>query len=442
MLRRLSSTAQFLYTVLFVALADRLYFLYTFQRDHVRQAVSVIPFLFEVGNIAHSLALGQGFANPFHVESGPTAWMTPLFPIFLSAIFRIFGSYTFHAWLAVVLFNIFCCAAVTIPLFFVGQRIGGKSTAVAAAWLWAIFPNAILLPVESMWDASFSALLAITILWATIALDDSNRLRNYCAYALLWGLTLMTNATLGALLPFLLGWLAYRAHRRAAPWFTNAAATLLIVVLCCVPWTIRNYRVFHTFVPLRSVMGLQLWLGNNDRTQDIFRGDLHPIFNSDERAHYIELGEISYMEEKKQQAFEYIPDHPAREAHLIFRRFVAIWSGGTPFPLKDFLESSSWWFRYVLTFNLFVAFGTLAGIVILFKQRNPYAFPAAVFPLIYPCAFYLTLAIPRYRLPIDPVVMLLTAAALAYSIRSFREKKSLAPAPEPVAPQRTKRSRA
>jgi 4-amino-4-deoxy-L-arabinose transferase-like glycosyltransferase len=449
MLKRLSAVAQSLWTIVFVALADRLYFLYIFQRDHARQAVSVIPFLFEVGNIAHSLALGQGFSNPFHVESGPTAWMTPLFPLFLSAIFRVFGSYTFHAWLAVVLFNISCCVAATLPVYFVGQRIGGKHVAITSAWLWAIFPNAILLPVESMWDASFSALLAITAFWATFKLDDaSDRLRNWCAYGLLWGLVLMTNATLGALLPFLLGWLVYRAQRERAPWLTNTAATLLIVIFCCVPWTIRNYKVFHTFVPLRSVMGLQLWLGNNDRTQDIFRGDLHPIYNSEERAHYIELGEISYMEEKKQQAIDYILEHPARETHLVFRRFVAIWSGGTPFPLKDFLESDSWWFRYVLAFNLAAGFSTLAGIILLFKQRNPYAFPAAAFPIVYPGAFYATLAIPRYRLPIDPIVMLLTAVTLVLLFGPLRAHQSptsaTALAPESgisAKPKRANRSR-
>ncbi|HEY0702855.1 MAG TPA: glycosyltransferase family 39 protein [Candidatus Acidoferrales bacterium] len=354
--------------------------------------------------------------------------MTPIFPMFLAFIFRIFGSYTFHAWLAVVLFNIFCCTVTAIPLFLVGRRIGGKTLGAGAAWLWAVFPNAILLPVESMWDASFSALLAITILWVTLELKDSTRLRDWCAYGLLWGVTLMTNATLGALLPFLLGWLAYRAHQQAKPWRTNATVTLLIVFLSCVPWTIRNYQVFHTFVPLRSVMGLQLWLGNNDRTEDIFRGNLHPIYNSGEREHYIELGEIAYMEEKKQQALEYMWDHPGREMHLMLRRFVAIWAGGTPFPFKDFVESSSWWFRYVVAFNLLAALGTLAGIVVLFRERSPYAIPVAVFPLIYPCAFYLTLAIPRYRLPIDPIVMLLFAVSLQQLVRAFPAQKPDEPA--------------
>lgn len=412
MLNRLSSTSKSLWLIILVALLVRLYFVYDFVAGVPRQAVSTIPFLFEVGNIANSLATGHGFSSPFRADTGPTAWMTPLFPMFLAGVFRVFGSYTFHAWLAVVAFNIFCCVAAIVPLYFVGLRLGGKTLAALAAWLWAIFPNAILLPVESMWDGCLSALLAISILWATVALAEAPRFRNCCAYGLLWGAALMTNATLGALLPFLLGWIAYRVYKTDPRWLSKTAAATTVVILCCVPWTIRNYAVFHTFVPLRSVLGLQLWLGNNAETQDVFRGNLHPIYNSTERAHYVDLGEIAYMDEKKQQAIDYMAQHPAREAHLIFRRFIAIWSGGTPYPLKDFGGSSSWWFRYVVTFNLIAALGMLAGIVLLFLRRSACAFPVAVFPIVYPWAFYLTLALPRYRLPIDPVVMLLLAVSL------------------------------
>ena len=319
MLNRFFSVTKSLWLIVFVALATRLYFLYIFQKDHPRQAVSVIPFLFEVGNIAHSIATGHGFGSPFRVDTGPTAWMTPLFPMLLAGVFRVFGSYTFHAWLAVVLFNIFCCAAACVPIYFIGKKVGGPALGAGTAWLWAIFPNAILLPVESMWDASLSALLAVTILWATLALNDSPTFRNWCAYGLLWGVALMTNATLGALLPFLLAWLAYRAHQTNQRWAAKTTVAMLLVFLCCVPWTIRNYSVFHTFVPLRSVLGLQLWLGNNDHTQDIFRGDLHPIYNADERDHYIALGEIAYMEEKKDAAIDYMIEHPGREAHQIGR---------------------------------------------------------------------------------------------------------------------------
>jgi len=427
-----------------VALALRLGYMWQFQSIHPRQGVSVIPFLFESGNIAHSLASGHGFSSPFRVDTGPTAWMTPLFPLLLAGIFRVFGAYTFHAWAATVFTNISSCTLACIPIYFAAKRIGGIALAAGAAWLWAIFPNAILMPVESMWDACISALLVATILWATLALAESQRLRNWCAYGLLWGVALMFNATLAALFPFLAGWLVYVAHQQKREWLKNAVAAVIIIMLCCVPWTIRNYRVFHQFVPLRSVLGLQLWLGNNDQTEDIFRGNLHPIYNATEREKYISMGEIAYMQQKKQEAIAYMFSHPGREAHLILYRAISIWSGGTPYPLEDLIGTPSLRFRTVLAFNLVAALGTLCGIVILFRERNPFAVPITSFPVIYPWAYYLTLALPRYRLPIDPIVMLLLAISIQRVAQTFERAKSHATeAPsQPQARHKRKKSRA
>jgi 4-amino-4-deoxy-L-arabinose transferase-like glycosyltransferase len=422
------------WVILLVALALRLGFMWQYQLIHPKQAVSVIPFLFESGNIAHSLATGTGFSSPFRLDTGPTAWMTPAYPLLLAGIFRLFGAYTFHAWAAAVLLNILCCTLACVPIFYAGKRIGGVGLGATAAWLWAVFPNAILIPVESMWDASISALLVGTILWATIALAESERRREWCAYGLLWGAALMVNATLAALLPLLLGWLAYRQHRANRAWARPSAAAVIIVVLCCVPWTIRNYKVFHHFVPLRSVLGLQLWLGNNEQTQDIFRGDLHPIYNATERQHYIAAGEITYMREKQQEAVEYMLSHPARETHLIANRFISIWSGGTPNPVTDFVGTPSLWFRFILAFNLLVAVGALCGTIVLIRTHNPLAFPVAVFPVVYPWAYYLTLALPRYRLPIDPIVLLLTAVALRQMI--YGRKRPVAQSTTPKGRRR------
>jgi len=416
MKRKLRAAATSLWVIVSVALVLRLGYLIHYTDEHPKQAVSVIPFLFESGNIAYSLAMGHEFSSPFRVETGPTAWLPPVYPLLLAGVFHFFGAFTFHAYIAAALLNICFVTLACVPIYFIGKRIGGVEVAAGAAWLWAVFPNAILLPIQSMWDACLCALLATTILWATLAIADSKRLRDWCGYGLLWGVTIMTNATLIALLPLLLGWLAYRAHKAQRAWIGRISLSAAIVALCCVPWTIRNFEVFHRFIPLRSILGLQLWLGNNDQTKDIFRGDLHPIYNSDERAKYIQMGEIAYMQSKQQEAVHYILTHPGREMHLAGNRFISIWSGGTPSPVVYFLHASSWP-RFVLLFNLAVAVGALFGIVALFRQRNVYAFPVALFPLIIPWAYYLTLALPRYRLPIDPIVMLLTAVALKMLIR-------------------------
>jgi hypothetical protein len=405
------------------ALGVRLFSFWHYVSRHSHHALSILPFLFESGNIAYSLASGNGFGSPFRVYTGPTAWMTPVYPLTLAGIFRIFGFYTFAAFVAGALLNIFFATLVTIPLFFAARKVGGPGLAAAAGWLWAVFPNAILLTYQSMWGVCITALLAAAILWATFALADDGRWKRWCGYGLLWGFTLMTDPALASLLPLLVGWLTYRASRAGRAHRSGrigagkraigkSALALAIAILCCVPWTIRNYRVFHAFVPLRSVLGLQLWLGNNPQATPIWHARLHPINNSAERAEYVQMGEIAYMHQKMHLALGYMLTHPRHEAELIGRRFLAIWAGGTPFPVRDFLANHSLWFRYVLLFNLLAGLGAAAGIVVLFLKRNVYAFPLAVFPIVYPWAYYLTLAEPRYGLPMEPAVLLLAAAAI------------------------------
>jgi Dolichyl-phosphate-mannose-protein mannosyltransferase len=411
--------------IVLVALALRTGFAWNYQAHSPRPALSVIPFLFESGNIAHSLATGHGFSSPFRVDTGPTAWMTPLYPLLLSGIMRVFGGYTFASWVAAAGLNICCSALACLPVFAVARRMGGlrsdsRTLGASAAWLWAVFPNAILLSFESLWDTSLSALLGATVLWATLRVAEARRTLWWAVYGLLWGVVLMTNAALLSLLPFLLGWLVYRSHksrsREPAPQrFTKPVVAAAIAALCCVPWTIRNYTIFHSFIPLRSVLGLQLWVGNNPHAKVIWLGEQHPINDTKERKQYVAMGEVAYMREKYREAVSYLVQHPRREAGLIAGRFVSIWAGGTPSPIADFVRNRSLWFRYVLLFNLAAALGSAAGIILLVRAGNPYAFPLAVYPLVFPWAYYFTLALPRYRHPIDPALMVLTAVTLRWS---------------------------
>ncbi|MBV8729844.1 MAG: glycosyltransferase family 39 protein [Acidobacteriia bacterium] len=393
--------------ILAAAFALRVGFAWNYAAHVPRRALSVIPFLFESGNIAHSLATGGGFSSPFRVPTGPTAWMTPLYPLFLSGVMRVFGPYTFPSWVAAVFLNICFSTLACVPILAAGRRIGGLTVGATAAWLWAVFPNAILLSFESLWDTSISALLGAAVLWATLHVSEARRPAAWAACGLLWGLVLMTNAALASVLPFLLGWLIYRTRQ-----FRHATLAAAVTALCCVPWTIRNYSVFHSFIPLRSVLGLQLWVGNNPRAKVIWLGEQHPINDTAERNQYIAMGETAYMREKERAAVAYMVSHPSREVELMAGRFISIWTGGTPSPLTDFVHNRSLWFCFVLVFNVAVALGTVAGIIVLFRAKNAYAFPVAVFPLVFPWAYYLTLALPRYRHPIDPALMLLTAVTV------------------------------
>ncbi|MGA7915600.1 MAG: hypothetical protein WCA00_10220 [Candidatus Acidiferrales bacterium] len=433
MKRRFYSIATWLPLIVIVALGLRLGFAWDQERKIPANLVGLVPFLNETGNIAFSIALGQGFGSPYWQETGPTAWLTPVYPYMVARAYRIFGIHTPHAFFATALLNILFSAATCIPIFYVGKRVGGLAVASSAAWLWAVFPNAIIIPFEWIWDTSLSALLIATILWATLRLVDggaraeeggANRevtvaargasWRGWCTYGLLWGFALMTNPSLGVMLPFLVGWAVYRSGRGGMDGrmrWRGPALAVGIAILCCVPWTVRNYRVFHRFIPLRSNFAFELWLGNNENFDP--QSQIVPTSNP-ERAeihNYIHMGETAFMQDKWNQAVRFIRSHPKLEMTLFARRFVATWTGMET-PVQGFLDSDSLLTRVALVSNFLAGIGALCGIVVLFWRRSPYAFLLAAFPAVYPVVYYVTHASLRYRHPIDPIVLLLTAVAI------------------------------
>src|SRR5580704_6201826 len=171
----LRKAATSLLLIVVIALVARSVFAWYEARQISAQALSVVPFQTETGHIAYSIASGKGFSSPFQRDSGPTAWLAPVYPYLLAGIFTVFGIYTLRSFFISLLLNILYSAGVCVPIFYAGKRIAGLGVASAAAWLWALFPNAIIIPFEWIWDTSLSALLLATLLWATFELAESRR---------------------------------------------------------------------------------------------------------------------------------------------------------------------------------------------------------------------------------------------------------------------------
>jgi 4-amino-4-deoxy-L-arabinose transferase-like glycosyltransferase len=415
----LQKAATSLALILLIALAARV--TYAWNQEHKMRAdlVGLVPFLNETGNIAYSLAAGHGFSSPYWQETGPTAWLTPVYPALVAAIFKIFGIHTPNSFFAIVFLNILFSTATCVPLFYMGKRVGGLGVASGAAWLWAIFPNAIMIPYEWVWDTSLAALLLATILWATLELADTQSVGAWCGYGLLWGFALMTNPSLGSLLPLLLGWAACRAWKKGQLRMSRPVLACAIAVLCCVPWTVRNYLAFHRFIPLRSNLPFELWLGNNEQFDE--QSQIVPP-SDPERAEirkYVHMGETAFMQDKWEKATAFMRAHPRLEITLFARRFVATWTGVEK-PIESFRDTDSPLVRLVLITNTLAALGALCGIVALLRARNIYAFPLAAGPIVYPVIYYVTHTSLRYRHPIDPVLVLLVAMAVAVLVPNHR----------------------
>lgn len=426
---KIATAATSLWLILAVAFVCRVGYAYQQVRETPAEALASVPFEQEAGNIAMSLATGKGFSSPTRRNTGPTAWLAPVYPLLVAAIFRMFGIFTLHAFYAAAGLNILFSTATCVPICYAGERIAGRGAASLAAWLWALFPNAIVIPFQWIWETSLAALLAATILWATLSISRSRRTRDWCAYGLLWGLALLTSPALGAVLPFLLAWLLYRARHEAGGQLAGPAIALGLTILCCVPWTIRNYADFHRLIPLRSDLPFELWLGNNP-VFDFNSPDVNARVTPYEQSRlYSRLGETAFMQEKWNLAAAFIRTHKRLELRLTRWRFLSFWLGSFR-PLQDFAVAELW-LQAVLVVSFLTAAGSAIGIAVLWRAGSLYTIPAASFILAFPLVYYMTHASLRYRHPIDPIVLTLTAVAI---MGARRKGAAIASAPPDRTP--------
>jgi hypothetical protein len=417
MRRRLRSLAVSLTLMLVVGLGTRLAFAWSHARQTRESVLSIVPFQTETGHIAYSLATGKGFSSPFQKDTGATTWLAPVYPLLLAAVFKLFGVYSIRAFYVAVTLNCLFSAAVCVPLFYAGQRIAGLTAASVAVWLWVFFPNAVMMPFEWIWDTSLSVFLAAAILWATLAVAESRKRSAWCGYGLLWGVALLTNPSLGACLPALLGWAAYRSRERKFAWELPALAAVL-AVLSCIPWTARNYVVFHRLVPLRSNFPFELYIGNNENYEPARRQRPAMITHDRELLRYLRMGEMPFMDEEKHKAVAFMVTYPAIEMELIGRRFVDFWLG-TAYPIDTFKQADSRTVRAILLCNFVLPFVALVAVVLLLQEKNPFAMPIVAFVVFFPIVYYLTHTSLRYRHALDPVLLLLAAIAMVRGATIF-----------------------
>src|ERR1700722_19969488 len=116
--RQFRKAATSLLLILIVAFGARLAFAWDQARQIPAVALATAPFEQETGSIARSIATSKGFSNPFGRETGPTAWLTPVYPLLVAAVFKVFGIFTVGSFFFLVALNILFSTAVCVPIFY------------------------------------------------------------------------------------------------------------------------------------------------------------------------------------------------------------------------------------------------------------------------------------------------------------------------------------
>lgn len=351
--------------------------------------------------IALSLESGHGFSSPFGFPSGPTALLAPGYPLLITGAVRLFGAGQFAAFVLIFL-NILLSLITLWLVARVARRHFGMRTSNLAGILFALCTPMLIAPVY-IWDTCLSALIVTAAIAVAPSLGRSSQ--RFLLVGIGSALAILVNPALSLVLFAIFFWSAWRA--RFFPWIGLAA--FLIVFS---PWPIRNALVMHSFIPLRTSFGYELWMGNHPGADGNLPWGLGPRDSPSDRRLFLENGEVNYAHLKTTLACSYISAHPWQFAQLTGKRVVRFWAGTGEAPGGP---SHKTIYLSVLAF---------AGVALLIWRRQSvilFAIPLLIFPLPY----YITHAEVRYQFVLDPLLAILAA----YACESFFAWCTRSPAP-------------
>src|SRR3984893_9570178 len=358
-------------------------------------------FGWEMGRIGAAVASGQGFSNPFGAKTGPTAWVSPLYPYLIGGVFRIFGTYSHASAFVLLTINSIFSALTCIPIFLIGRRIFSEKVAIGAAWTWALLPYVMFWCTRWVWETSLSALLMATIFWLTLALEERDGLRPWLEFGVLWGIAALSNPTLLSCLHASGLWAWYHRAKRGKRSFAGVVLASVLFLGCVAPWLVRNYQTFGKVVFIRDNFGAELRLGNGNGADGTWMKYLHPTQDLFALRQYSAMGELAYIELREQQALDYIQADYARFATLCLKRVIYYWAG----PPR---LAQVWWLAQVKN-SLYLASSVLMfwGLGRALRQRRPGAWLLFWLILLQPAIYYVVFTNQRYRHPIEPAMTIL-----------------------------------
>jgi hypothetical protein len=351
----------------------------------------------DLGFLACSLSSGHGLSSPFGGLTGPTAFLAPGYPALLGLVFYLFGSYSFtSAAVMMAVQTVFAVLTVGV-IMHISLRLFGATTATLAGAFWAVSLPLLWLPAV-LWETSLSILLLTGMVALSLRCVDKGVPSLWAAMGAYCGLTMLVNPSLTLTLFAILGWIVYQTGTAShyQPWMC-----LLVLLAVFAPWPIRNARVLHAFIPLRSNFGYEVWQGNHAGATGAFDATLEPLQNKKEYATYAREGEVVYMRNKAILAKTYVRAHRAEFIRLSAARVVRFWLGAGSKVNSGAIEVHA----------AVTSLMGLLGLAALFKRSRAEAMLFLLPLLVFPLPYYITHPDFRFRLLLDPLLTILGAYA-------------------------------
>jgi len=354
-----------------------------------------------------SVLLGDAVA---YREVGKSLWATgqmnalyfmPLYP----ALVAVFGP----GWPQLLIDIALSTVLVWLIYELTDAIFASKRAAILAAAVAAVYPYFIFYSIVGLTETLFMVLLlAAYLCWYRNA---------YIAASVFSVLGILTRPVLDPLAPLLLLYFAIAIRglsiKAAAKYLAIYAG---IYCLLMAPWWLHNYKAYQTFVRLNLGSGVALLSGNSPSNQT---GGI----DNNLEATMAPFGEIAdpVARDKAMQraALNYIKEDPERFLIQAAKRFQRFWS---PWPQTE--EYSRPLYK-LISFCSFIPVLLLALVFVVLYGRTYFLriAPLLLF-IVYLNSLHLVFpASLRYRLPVEPFLIILAAAGAVHLVDRWSQKR-------------------
>lgn len=333
----------------------------------------------------------------------PTAYEPPLYPLFLAALFLLFGK----NFLLISLLQALLSSVSIILLYLLARQYFSNRVSLFAGLLFALYPHHIFWTGYILAETLYLFFVLLFLLFLALY-QRSLAVSHLSLSSLFFVLASLTRPVITLFMVFVLLFLFLVQYQRKASKkqiLQHLFLFLFLSLLFFSPWIVRNYTMLDTFILTTTKSGIAVYEGFHTGATGGTGGYVTAGIDFAYLENQEQLSEVEQSRQYLAIAKTFVRDNPMAVLQLMPKKFWNIWR-----PNYEAASFRNNFITYSSYLPLILFF--LVGIWLSLRRRSAYLL--LYLYLFYHIFFYfLFVGLIRYRLSVEPIMILFAAYGIS-----------------------------
>ena len=346
----------------------------------------------------------------------PSVYMPPIYAFFLYAV-KIITSFENTNFLYTIIFIQIILSTYSIYLFYqINQNFFSNKLSLINSFIYSIFPLNVY-ACGQISSINLQIIFSLLFIKFLLILIKKEELKNIIYLSIVSGLLVLTRGEFILIFLIMISFITLSKRIKIA----SLVKIILIVSLIISPYMVRNYLHFNQIFIVKS-FGYNLWKGNNELSvvqgyenygNEKFK-KLDQKLNNIEKNKYYEINRdnIFLNEAKNNLKFD-----PIRYLSLFFKKFFSFY----------FIDLNSTYPNYYNIINIIpiiiISALSFPGLFLFIRKKNIQNNYLILYLLLNLAIFSIFFILPRYKLIILPIQIMMATYVIAYFLKKISTSK-------------------